>query len=62
MERRECLGPDQLERRFEIRETRIDELDTQPVERSQIQQKIEGLPGGIRDEVAYWKRCQQMLE
>lgn len=53
---------DELEERLEIRENRIDELETQLAERSRIQQKIEDLPDKIRDEMTYQERRQQMLD
>lgn len=52
----------ELEDRLETRDNRIDELETQLAERSQIESKIENLPDRIRGEVTYQDRRQQMLD
>lgn len=44
---------DELEERMAIREERIDELETQLAELSQIQEKIEDLPDTIHGEIIY---------
>ncbi|EMA25427.1 hypothetical protein C435_02502 [Haloarcula marismortui ATCC 33799] len=53
---------DELEERLSIREDRIDELQTQLAERSQIQEQIEDLPDKIRGEMTYQERRQRMLD
>jgi predicted nucleic acid-binding Zn-ribbon protein len=52
----------ELQQRLDIREERINELETQLAERSQIQTKIEDLPDKIRGEMTYQERRQRMLD
>jgi hypothetical protein len=47
---------DNLQRRFELNQDRIDELEPQLTERSQIEAKIESSPDKIQDELSYQDR------
>ncbi|MCU4976017.1 hypothetical protein OB955_25455 [Halobacteria archaeon AArc-m2/3/4] len=51
-----------LEDRVAVRNDRIDELERQLAERSQIEEKIEDLPDKIRDGQTYQERRQRMLD
>lgn len=52
----------QLEDRLSLREDRIDELEQQLAERSQLQEKIADLPAKIKDEMTYQERRQRRLD
>ncbi len=52
----------ELEDRVATRNDRIDELERQLAERSQIEEKIEDLPDKIRDDQTYQERRQRMLD
>lgn len=51
-----------LRQRYEAREDRVEELESQLQERSQIEEKIEGLPDKIRDRGSYQERRQRLLD
>ena len=51
-----------LRTRLEQREDRINDLEEQLAHRSQIEEKIEGLPDKIRDEETYTEKRQRMLD
>lgn len=53
---------DEPESRLEIREQRIDELETHLAERSRIEDKIENLPNKIRDDRSYREQRQRLLD
>jgi hypothetical protein len=53
---------DELEERVVTREARIDELETQLTERSQIKEEIEDLPQKIQEEESYSERRQRVLD
>jgi len=53
---------DKLESRLEIREERIDELESQLGKRSEIEQQIEQLPARIKGEQTYQDRRQRVLD
>jgi Arc/MetJ-type ribon-helix-helix transcriptional regulator len=57
--RTEC---DELRTRLETREARIEELEEQLARRSQLEDKIEGLPDKLRDAESYQERRQRMLD
>lgn len=52
----------ELADRLEIRDERIDELERQLTERSQLTEKIEDLPDKIRGEMSYQERRQRKLD
>jgi Arc/MetJ-type ribon-helix-helix transcriptional regulator len=53
---------ERLRERLESREDRIDELERQLAERSQIEDKIENLPDKIRGDLSYQERRQRKLD
>jgi uncharacterized coiled-coil protein SlyX len=53
---------DELEERVATREARIDELETQLTQRSQIKEEIEDLPQKIQEEESYSERRQRVLD
>lgn len=53
---------DDLRDRLDARETRIETLEAQLAERSQLEEKIEGLPDKIRDTGTYAERRQRLLD
>lgn len=53
---------DALSERLEAREARIDQLEQQLRERSRVEEKIEDLPGKIRNVKSYQERRQRLLD
>jgi TolA-binding protein len=51
-----------LEEQLETRQKRVEELETQLTERSQIEKKIEDLPDMIQDKESYQERRQRLLD
>jgi uncharacterized coiled-coil protein SlyX len=52
----------ELEDRLAVREERIDELERQLTQRSEIEKQIEDLPDKIRKDTTYQERRQRMLD
>jgi Arc/MetJ-type ribon-helix-helix transcriptional regulator len=52
----------QLRERLESREQRIDDLEDQLARRSQLEEKIEGLPDKVRDTETYRDRKERMID
>jgi len=53
---------DELEERLRVREDRIEELERQLAERSEIEERIEDLPDKIRGNESYLERRQRVWD
>ena len=53
---------DELEERLKAREERIDELEDQLRNRSEVEEKIEALPDKIRERGTYQERRRRLLD